>query len=156
MIQLGGRAIALSHMPVRVEGIVVNRPFTRLYILHANQYGNAGDVYDGALIGRYEVHYEDDSMETVPIVQGEDVRDWNDAGDKRDVTRGRIAWIGADACVRGSKFAFIRRLYLAVWENPHPAKKVVSIAFSSTKTTAAAPFCVAMTVEGPPAHGNKP
>ena len=38
------------------------------------------------------------------------------------------------------------RLYLTMWENPQPDKKVISIDYVSTNTTAG-PFCVAMTVE---------
>jgi len=40
------------------------------------------------------------------------------------------------------------RLYLMAWHNPHPDKTVTHIDFSSTNTTAAAPFCIAMTVAG--------
>ena len=40
------------------------------------------------------------------------------------------------------------RLYLTVWENPHQEKTVASIDFVSAMTVAA-PFCVAITAEGP-------
>ena len=40
------------------------------------------------------------------------------------------------------------RLYLSVWRNPHPAKKIASLDYASTMTKAA-PFCVAITAEGP-------
>jgi hypothetical protein len=143
LVHLAGKA--LPDLPERVEGIEVDRPFTRLYILHGCQWGS--DVADGTVLGHYEVRYEDRSAETIPIVQGEDVRDWHNSRDKRDVTRGRIAWIGVNENVRVGGIRYTLRLYLGVWVNPHPTKKVASIACSSTNTSLAAPFCVAMTVE---------
>ena len=38
------------------------------------------------------------------------------------------------------------RLYLGVWENPHPEKKVTELGYSSAAARSA-PFCVAITVE---------
>jgi beta-galactosidase len=157
-IQLAGKVLTaigeLPNLPERVEGIKVNRSFTRLYILHANQWGNFREVVDGTIIGHYVVHYEDGSVETIPIVQGENVRDWWEREDQA-VTRGTVAWRGYNRQLRVGRSVTLR-LYLAWWYNPHPDKQVDSIDFMSTKTTAAAPFCVAMTVEEPLADRTNP
>ena len=57
-----------------------------------------------------------------------------------------MAWFG-DAPRTAEKNCRVR-LYLSEWVNPNPEMKVVKIDYSSRKTeTAAAPFCVAMSVE---------
>ena len=59
--------------------------------------------------------------------------------------RGIVAWRGSSEASR--RLGKTLRLYLTMWKNPTPEKKVVSIDFISAKTNAA-PFCVAMTIEG--------
>jgi hypothetical protein len=142
LIQLAGTK--LVGRPPAVEGIAVNRRFHQLYILHGTQYGTGGDsVKDGTTIGHYLLHYEDGTTEAVPIVYGEDVRNWwNDDG-SRPVARGTIAWVGSSAAVTGPMI----RLYLTAWENPHSDKTATAVDYVSTNTTPAAPFCVAVTVE---------
>ncbi len=144
VIQLAGTN--LKDAPAKVEGIAVDRKITRLYVLHAMQ-GPPGETRDGTRIGEYMVHYEDGSTATMPIAFGEDMRDWwnNDQG--RPVTRGRVAWTGSNFSAAQSSLTL--RLFLGVWENPHPAKKVSNLDFISTTDTPCAPFCVAITVEEP-------
>jgi dipeptidyl aminopeptidase/acylaminoacyl peptidase len=137
----------LSDAPRTVEGIPVQGRMNRLYILHSSQWGDAQfDVRDGTTIGRYEVCYADGGRATIPVVSGEDVRDWWSHTRDKSVTRGQVAWVGRNAAVRKSNLYL--RLYLAAWENPHPEKIVASLDYVSTMT-AAAPFCVAMTAEEP-------
>ncbi|MFH1923811.1 MAG: HEAT repeat domain-containing protein [Planctomycetota bacterium] len=145
LIQLGGKN--LPDKPEQVEGVPVDNQFTRLYILHSTGYTKRTphDVADGAMIGQYKVHYEDKTEEIIPIVYGEDVRDWWNIDRSKAVTRGRVVWVGSNAPTRSRNMKL--RLYLTVWENPHPDNKVISISYVSTNTTAAAPFCVAMTAE---------
>lgn len=45
------------------------------------------------------------------------------------------------------------RMYLGVWENPHPEKKLARIEYRSTMKTECAPICVAITVEEPGPKG---
>jgi hypothetical protein len=145
-IQLGSPRVPIA--PQAVTGIPVNGGVTRLYMLHGTQCGDERfGVSDGMTIGQYTVHYEDGNEQEIPIVCGKDVRDWWDIV-PGGVTRGRVAWTGGNAKTRQSKNAL--RLYLCVWENPHPGKKAVSIDFVS-KNTPAAPFCVAVTAEAPAA-----
>ena len=127
-------------MPQNLEGIVVRGKFTKLYLLHGTQH----TVADGTLIGQYQVNYEDETTDTVPVVYGEDVRDWWTSKQTESVTRATVGWEGANAATR--QWNRTLRLYCAMWKNPHPQKKVVSIDFISANTDAA-PFCVAMTVE---------
>jgi hypothetical protein len=130
--------------PKKVEGILVDKMVARLYIFHGTQWGLAAD---GTKIGQYQVHYENGTQQTIPIVLGEDVRDWWNEDDSKAVTRGKVVWAGQNAASRVNDQTL--RLYVAVWKNPHPDKKVASIDYISTNETAAAPFCVAMTTEAP-------
>lgn len=152
MIQLGSRV--LQRMPDKVEGIAVNGKFRRLHILHATGYGGspnrpggAGFVADGTSIGEYRLRYEDLRTETIPIVYGKDVRDWYFVEGDPGVTRGKIVWVGDNA--RTKQLMGVRlRLYLTTWENPRPGKRVTHIDYVSRKgETAAAPFCLAITLE---------
>ena len=139
-IQLGGPRLA--KMPEKVPGIKVGMALKKLHVLHGTGWG--GSVKDGRPIGRYVVHYDDESTQTIPIVYGVDLRDWWNVDDSREVERGKVAWEGTtESFGQGVKI----RLYLATWENPHPEKTVTTISFLSTRTTEASPFCVAMTAQ---------
>jgi hypothetical protein len=143
MIQLG--STNLPDRPPNVEGILLNRHISRLFILHGTQWGSPNSVQDGTPIGEYKVHYDDGSTASMPIVFGQDVRDWWNWDRGRPVTRGRVVWTGGNLVT--DKYEVTLRLYLGVWQNPHPEKRVESVDFITTKDTICAPFCVAMTVE---------
>jgi WD40 repeat protein/tRNA A-37 threonylcarbamoyl transferase component Bud32 len=138
LIQLGSERV--PDMPRKVEGIPVGKAFTKLYVLHATRYA----VEDGTVIGHYQVNYDDESKQIIPIVLGEDVRDWWNVDQSKAVTRGKVVWEGENPAVKQRGLTL--RLYLSMWKNPHPDKKVLSIDFISANT-AGAPFCVAMTGE---------
>ena len=108
---------------------------------------NGGPPPRGTPIGQYRLHYEDGTIAAIPVVLGEDLRDWWNADGSRAVARGIVAWAGQNATTRQKNLSL--RLYLAVWDNPFPEKKVVSIDFLRDGPSDAAPFCVAMTVEEP-------
>ena len=149
LIQLGNKYLPEKLRNGKVETISVAKTFTRLYILHGTQWGTADD---GTPIGEYRLHYQDGTVAAIPVILGEDVRDWWNQDPSKAVTRGIVAWEGQNAATRKENSRL--RLYLAVWDNPHPEKKVVSIDFQRDGQSDAAPFCVAMTVEGP-AAGNR-
>jgi hypothetical protein len=88
-------------------------------------------------------------MASVPVVFGQDVRDWHVHDLGRPVSRGRVVWTGSNLV--SDQADELIRLYLGTWENPSPGKKVTQIDFSSTGGEAA-PFCVAMTVKEPDAE----
>jgi formylglycine-generating enzyme required for sulfatase activity/peroxiredoxin len=137
----------------RAEAISVDKTFTRLYILHGAQWASEEDgaprasAGDGTPIGQYRLHYEDGTEAAMPIVLGEDVRDWWNVDRSKAATRGIVAWVGQNAATRKNNLGL--RLYLAVWDNPNPEKKVVGIDFLRDGPSEAGPFCVAMTVEEP-------
>jgi hypothetical protein len=139
LIQLSGKESA--DRPEKVEGIKVNTKCSKLYLLHACHWG----AKDDGIIGYYTVHYDDKSHETIPIVYGKDVLDWWYSADAKEPTRGKVAWKGDNDDAKNG--GAMIRLYLTVWKNPEPARKVVSIDFGSTNAEKAAPFCVAITAE---------
>jgi hypothetical protein len=140
LIQLAGTN--LPDAPEKAEGIPVNEKATRLYVLHAAQWS----APDSTVIGQFTLHYEGGSTASMPIVYGEDVRDWWASDGGTPVTRGRVVWTGSNVVTDPRNVAL--RLYLSVWENPHPDKKIASLDYVSSKT-ACAPFCVAISVERP-------
>lgn len=132
--------------PERVEGIKIGKTFARLHILHATQFGSRrGVVPEDTLIANYQVQYEDKSTENIPVVYSKDVRNWWWSDEEKEVTRGKIAWRGENDLSK--KFERKIRLYLGTWENPHPAKKVMSIDYVRVGESQAGPFCVALTLE---------
>jgi outer membrane protein assembly factor BamB len=144
VIQLNGAQIK-NNRPAKVEAISVNRAMARLHILHGTSCGE-GNLdesklsADGTLIGRYTIHYFDKTTAVIPIEYGKDVRDFTDRGQSSAVTRGKLAWTGANPL--GNKV----RIYITTWENPNPDKSVATIDYSSMNT-ACSPFCVAVSAE---------
>jgi hypothetical protein len=151
LIQLGSKV--LDKMPAKVEGIKLEKSFSKLHILHATGFGGGPNeedsdwfVKDDTLIGEYKVNFEDKTSETIPIVYGKDVRDWFYVDGEKEVSRGKVAWKGDNDFAKqvGARI----RVYLTTWENPKPSKKAVSIDYLSKKDdTVAAPFCLAITLE---------
>ena len=149
LIQLGSQM--LDSLPATVEGITVKKKLTKLYILHAtcfgggpNEPGGIGYVKDGTPIGEYVVHYKDKTIERIPIVYGEEVRDWFFAEGEAEPSKSKIVWTGDNefATDVGCRL----RLYATTWTNPKPNEKVISIDFVGRKTeTPCAPVCLAMT-----------
>ena len=139
-----------TERPEKVEGIKVGRPFARLHILHATGYGSAAPgspkhVPDDAVIAEYRIHYDGGETATVEVAYGKDVRDYWFTARSPGVTRGKVAWEGDSEAAK--KLDCRVRLYVTTWENPKPGKRVNAIDFVRGKDTAAAPLCVALTVE---------
>jgi hypothetical protein len=152
IIQLGSKV--LDGMPARVENIPVNRCFAKLHLLHATQFGGGPNqpgsewfVEDGTPIGEYRINFDDGSTLTIPLVYGRDVRDWFYVDGEKEPSQAKVVWKGDN--VRAKEVGAHVRLYLSTWENPYPDYVVQSIDFASTMATACAPFCVAITAEGP-------
>jgi hypothetical protein len=132
-----------EHFPKSIEGIPVDKPFSKIYFFHSTQ--GSGDLADGTLIGKYVVHFDDSTDATIPIVVGEDVRDWWNVDRSKKVKRGRVAWVGSNSGVKGHGHSL--RLFVSQWENPRPEAEVTSIDYISESISEAGPFCVAMTIE---------
>jgi hypothetical protein len=134
----------LPDRPAKVLGIPVNATFNKLHVLHATGWGGGGEVLDGTIIGYYVLQYDDHSAHSIPIVYGNDVRDWHDHDGFKPTTSSKLGWVGTNAFT--SEYGIRLRLYVSTWENPHPERRVLTIDCCSTNTLCA-PFCIAMTVE---------
>jgi len=148
MLQLGSTVYASK--PLRIEGIKVGSTFSKLHLLHATGFGNApvdnpAHVANGTLIAEYILRFEDKSVIRHPVVFGTDVKDWWGGRQDKDLKRGKIVWRGTNKVAEGAGTEL--HLFLTSWQNPKPNVKVETIDFVSAGDTAAAPFCVAMTVE---------
>lgn len=156
VIQLGSDRLA-AKKPTKIEGIKVGKVAAKVHIIHATGYGNGtvlgqpgkdGDplyIADDTLIAEYKIRYDDGKTATIPVLYGQDVRDWWFGEGAKDVKRGKIAWQGDNELAKG--FEQRIRLYLTTWENPHPEKKIASIDYIKIGDGVAAPFCVAITLE---------
>jgi hypothetical protein len=141
MMQLG--YIQMSDAPLHIDGIPVGRKLHRLYVLHGTQHWSP----EGTAVAAYKVHYEDGSEASIPVVYGQDVRDWWDHDQGMPVTRGRVVWTGSNP--NSDRTGTTLRLYLGVWENPHPEKTVANLDFVKTEDRTCGPICLAITAEGP-------
>src|SRR5437868_15064030 len=139
LIQLGSKQV--QDKPDKVEGIKVDKKFTKLHILHATGYSTDDDT----IIGEYTVTWDNDTSVTIPIVYGKDVLDWWCYEGNPDPSRGKVAWKGENEGAKTLNATI--RLYMTSWDNPKPDKKVKSIDYSTNKETNCAPFCVAITAE---------
>src|SRR5581483_7183920 len=132
----------LKDRPAKVEGIKVGRTLGKLHFLHACRHQDD----DGQVIGKYVVHYDDDSTAEVEIAYGKDVVDWWVKPGQKEPTRAKVAWEGENDAAK--MFEAKIKLFLTTWENPHPKKKVMSLDYVVTAADGpAAPFCVAITAD---------
>jgi hypothetical protein len=87
------------------------------------------------------VHYAGEQEQVIPIVYGEDVRDWNGSSDiSKEVTHGQMVWSAINNA------GLHVRLFKTTWVNPMPEKEIVSIDYASAMANAA-PFLIAITAE---------
>ena len=121
-----------------VAGISIHRKFARLHVLHGTAFGET----PGMKIGAYILHYADGRQMELPIVYGEDVRDWWQPSDPKDATRAAVAWSGPSPSGPSGGL----RVFQRTWDNPRPDVEVESLDFTST-VTKCAPFLIALTLE---------
>ena len=151
IVQLGSSF--LTEKPLLVTGIKVDAMYTKLHFLQACGFGRGTgteDYYvkDGTQIGELTIRYGDGSQEVLPLVYGENVRDWwkTDEGVNNQPIKGaQVAWTGSNDLAKRLNASL--RLYLLSWQNPHPEKTIATLDYASTGETYAAPFCVAITGE---------
>ncbi len=140
VMQLGSATVEAK--PEKIEGIKVDRTFQKLHIVQACGYS----VPEEMVIGKYVLTYDDKSQVEINIVYGQDVVDWWAYPGQKDPTKSKLVWEGENEASKG--FEAKIKLFMTTWENPHPKKKVVEIAFVATAMdTGVAPFCVAITAE---------
>jgi hypothetical protein len=130
----------------RIEGIVVNRAARKIHFLHGTVFGHSNPaISDDTPLAEYTIRYDDGSTAKVPVVYGEDVRDWLSPEECRLVRRGKIAWVGENN--ESKRLERHLYLYLATWENPTPRKRIAAIDYAKVGENPASPFCVAITAE---------
>jgi hypothetical protein len=138
IIQLSGRNLARAggRYPERINGVRIRQNCRQLHFLHASGW----TTHDGTRIGTYVVRWADGKQEEIPILYGQDVRDWNADSDGKPVERAKLAWSGMNEAKRRL------RLFMTTWENPYPETQIFSIDYISTMADAA-PFLVAISAE---------
>jgi hypothetical protein len=143
MLQLEGPCPGLT----KIAGISVGRKFRRLYLLQATRDPRTNGVEnpEGATAAVYKIRYADGSHESLPVEFGKDVRGWYDFDEGQPVSRGRVVWTGSNPSARLAGTTL--RLYLGIWDNPHPEKPVATIDFTKPEEPRLAPLCVAITAE---------
>jgi thiol-disulfide isomerase/thioredoxin len=132
LIDMRGKAY-----PQQVRNIAVGQKCRQLHFLHATGWSDP----DGTVIGGYILKYADGSEEDVPVIYGQDVRDWWVGTDPNaTLSRAKVAWAGKTPS--GGDV----RLYLNSRPNPKPDTEITSIDYVSTMSRCA-PFLIAVTVE---------
>ena len=139
LIQLSSQLV--KDRPAQVAGIKVGQKCRRLHFLHATRH----DARDGMLVGSYIVHYAGLQRQEIPIVYGQDVRDWVMVrGEPIEAEKSVVAWMGMSPAAKAQgKFL---RIFKSTWENPVGSQEIVSIDFLSSISDAA-PFLIALTAE---------
>jgi WD40 repeat protein len=143
LIQLRGRsAPALSHTYPDSASIALDAKFHRLHFLHGAQ--NA--VRDGTEVGYYVVHFEDGAAEKLPLIYGQNTRDWWSKADEPGPlpAPAHVAWQGFNA--EASRFGTTIRLFLWTWTNNRPEARATRLEFVANHALCA-PFLVAVTRE---------
>ena len=122
-------------MASRVEGVPILQKAKRIHMLQTCAWNSP----TGTKIATYVLHYVDGDSRELPIVYGEDLRDWSDSSDPGAVANARAAWKSA----AGGKPV---HLYHRVYDNPRPEVEIASLDLAGAGADAAA-IVVAITVE---------
>jgi hypothetical protein len=141
IVQLSGAGLKRSGgaFPEAVDAIKLARPARKLHFLH----GTGFSVAEGTSVGGFRVHYAGGQTNLIPIVYGENVRDWWDPpADGKGVTTAELAWRGANEAVLAEGGSL--RLYKFTWVNPRPEAVIETVDYFSAMTEAA-PFLIAVT-----------
>jgi hypothetical protein len=142
VVQLSGRAPvqALSvRFPKAIEGIAVGKSARRIHFLHAAGWSSP----IGTVIGHYVVHYADGHAQEIPIVYGEDVRDWWTQANEAGRGSAEPVWSGPNTTSPDGPEV---SLYVTSWVNSRPDQTIESIDYRSAMEDAA-PFLVAITLD---------
>jgi WD40 repeat protein/serine/threonine protein kinase len=123
--------------PTKTGPITIGQRAARLHFLHACTWGPPAD---GTRVGTYVLRYADGETRELPIVYGEDLRDWSFNADRSATAKhAREAW-------RGDGQSSSVRLFHRAYEDPRPEVEISSLDFVSAESDAG-PFVVALTVE---------
>jgi tetratricopeptide (TPR) repeat protein len=122
--------------PEKVEGIRIGQKCRTLNFLQATGWM----AKDGARIGSFVIHYADGQNQELPIVYGEDTREWHGRSDAvQTITQGKLAWSWPGDDLK-------RRLFISSRQNPLPDLEITTVDYISAMTDCF-PFLIALTVE---------
>lgn len=139
VVQVSGKSLeqAGGKFPRKLVGIQLNQSCRVLQFLQATGWREN----DGTKVGSYILHYADGEVVAIPLIYGEDLRDWNaDADPSAQLKRASIVW---SAINNGNRRV---RIFKMAWENPRPDKELTTMDFESAMSEAA-PFLLAITAE---------
>jgi hypothetical protein len=139
VVQVSGKGLEAvnGNFPRKLVGIKIDQTCRALQFLQATGWREK----DGTRVGAYILHYIDGETVTLPLIYGEDLRDWNaDADPSAHLTRASIVW---SAINNGNRRV---RIFKMAWENPRPEKEIATLDFESAMSDAA-PFLLALTAE---------
>jgi hypothetical protein len=143
IVQLSGKKLlqqAAVRYPKEVKGIPVKQSAAQIHFLHAT----AWSVPEGTPIGGFRVNYANGESRDIPIVYGQDVRDWWSAPEEPASDTLQIAWTGLNTVSpeNGTRV----RLFKTTWKNPVPEEPITRIDYH-TAMTDSAPFLIAITLD---------
>jgi hypothetical protein len=149
LIQLNGSHL-LAPYPIVVQGIRVGQRCAKIELLHGTRtiydaQGRAYEIDEGTKVAAYIVNYASGAQVEIPIVYGQDVKDWwyNPALPEHEPAR--VAWDKGENLA--SLMAHRRiRLFQTTWENPWKDQPIESLTLVSAMAETA-PFVVAITLE---------
>ncbi len=138
--------------PSKIESIPINRPCTKIHLLHGE--GKVVPKDNGTTAAILVINYQDGSTKKFDMVAGKQVFDWWSPTYTTQVpahmpapaSGTELAWIGSNAWLRRWVPDYSLCLFRTTFENPQPAVPIGSVSYVSTKTVMA-PFLVALTVE---------
>ncbi len=143
VIQLGSTRLAGEggDLPREVKDIRVDQKCRRIHFLHGTQWR----VADGTRIGAYVLHYVGGTRAELPIIYGQQVRDWwTSSTEEAAAKTARVAWKGSNPATESQKTSL--RIFECACQNPQPDQLVQSVDFLSAMTDSA-PFLIAITLE---------
>jgi hypothetical protein len=130
-----------TRYPERVDRIRVGRRCGKLSFLQATFYA----APSGTPVGEYIVRYDDGGTATIPLVYGQDTRDWwTQPNEPFTARRAALVWLGANP--RGGASGHLLRLFKSSWPNPRPEAIVTTVDFVSSMNDPG-PFLAALTAE---------
>ncbi|HEV2391744.1 MAG TPA: AAA-like domain-containing protein [Verrucomicrobiae bacterium] len=139
IVQLSGRELerVRSQYPQQITGMKIDQTCHRLHFLHACGWQEREHVQ----VGSYVLHYADARQQSIPIVYGEDVRDWNSTLDpSTQLKNSSVVWSATNSA------GLYVRLFKTTWVNPTPDNPIATLDYVSTMSEAA-PFLIAITAE---------
>ena len=140
VVQIAGRKLeeAGGKFPSEVKGIPFGARCKRLHFLHSTGWS----VPEGTKIGSYRLNYSNGETRELPIIYGQQVRDWFGNSSSQPLDKNSvIAW-----SIKPPRDADNKTLFKTSWENPLPDGEIKSIDYISAGSDAA-PFLIAITAE---------